>query len=160
MIDRRVLITTTMNYKQLFEYPLVCFHPLEDLLIIVRPHTLQAFPDLRVVLANMLAVPSITTSVVIRERSLQPLKTHIRTAHDGLTHVVEAVNHVPMVILFELVAGGHAGVDGDDGVEAVQLMSHRGGEDSSVGPDDGGWEIVVVLWVRDLLEAHADCGRC
>lgn len=64
----------------------------------------------------MLTIPSIASTVVIRKRSLKALKTHIGTTHDCLTKVIEAVDHVPVVILLKLVAGRHAGVDSNDGV--------------------------------------------
>jgi hypothetical protein len=105
----------------------------------------------------MLAVPSIAAAVVVGECCLQTLQRHIRTAHDGLSHVIEAVDHVPVMVFFELVAGRHAAVDCGDGVQAVQLVRHAGSEDSRIGPDDRCREVVVVLGIRDALEAHADC---
>ena len=133
-------------------------HPLKDLLIIIRPHTLQMLPNRPRILAHMLTIPAITAAIMIRKRRFQPFQTHIRAAHDGLAHVVEAVNHVPVVVFFELVARCHAGVYGDDGVETVQLVRHGCCEDGGVGPDDGRGEVVVVFGIGDLLEAHADCG--
>ena len=62
-----------------------------------------------------------------------------------------------MVVFFELVARFHAAVDGDYGVQAVQLVRHGCGVDGGVGPDDGGGEVVVERGVGDGLEAHADC---
>lgn len=67
----------------------------------------------------MLTIPPIAPPIVIRKRGLQALETHIRAAHDSLPHVIEAVNHVPMVVFLQLVTGRHATVDCDDGVEAV-----------------------------------------
>lgn len=64
-----------------------------------------------------------------------------------------------MVVFFKRVVRRQARVHGDDGVQAVQLMRHGGGEDGLVGPDDGGGKIGVGFGVRDGLEAHADCGR-
>lgn len=71
----------------------------EDLLIIVRPDTLKVFPDLVVVAADMLAVPSIRTPIVIGESGLETFKRHVCRTHYGLPHVVEAVDHVPVVIV-------------------------------------------------------------
>lgn len=105
----------------------------------------------------MLTIPSITTAIMIRKCRLEAFQRHVRAAHNCLTHVIKAVDHVPVVVLFELVAGCHAAVDGNDGVQAVKLVRHGGSEDGIVGPDDGGGEIVVVLGVRDGLETHADC---
>ena len=52
---------------------------------------------LRTRLLTMLGVPAIRTSAVVRESCLQAFKSHVSTAHDGLSHVVEAVRHVPFV---------------------------------------------------------------
>lgn len=104
----------------------------------------------------MLTIPPITPSIMIRERSLEPLERHIGAAQDGLAHVVEAVDHVPVVVLGQGRVGGEARVDLDDGEEAVQLVCHAGCEDGLVGPDDGGGEVVVEFWVLDVLEAHSD----
>jgi hypothetical protein len=105
----------------------------------------------------VLAVPSITAAVVIGKCCLQTLQRHIRTAHNGLSHIIEAVDHVPVVVLLELVTRCHAAVDRSDGIQAVQLVRHAGGENSSVGPDDRSGEVVVVFGVRNALEAHANC---
>lgn len=72
----------------------------------------------------MLAIPAITAAVVIRERRLQSLESHVCATHDSLAHVVEAMDHVPVVVFLKLVTGCHAGVDGNDGVEAVKLVGH------------------------------------
>jgi hypothetical protein len=62
-----------------------------------------------------------------------------------------------VVVLGQRCVGGEAAVDFDDGVEAVQLVRHGGCKDGLVGaPDDGCREVMVVFWVRDALEAHAD----
>lgn len=66
------------------------------------------------------------------------------------------MNHVPVMILLELVTGRHAAVDSNDSIQTVQLVRHAGGEDGGIGPDDGSWEVVVFLGIRDLLEAHAN----
>lgn len=66
------------------------------------------------------------------------------------------MNHMPVVVFFELVAGCHAAVDCDDSVKAVELVSHGCREDGGVRPDDGGGEVMVILGVGDLLETHAD----
>lgn len=112
--------------------------PLKDLLIVIRPNLLQMRLDLRVVAAHMLTIPSITSAIVIREGSLQALQRQICAAHDRLPHVVEAVNHVPVVILRQLDVALQARVHFDDGVQAVQLVRHGCCEDGLVlVPDDG-----------------------
>jgi hypothetical protein len=131
-------------------------HLLKNLLIIIRPNTFQSLPHRLRILAHMLTIPPITAAIVIRKRRLKALKRHIGTTHNCLPHIIEAMNHVPMVVFFELVARGEARVDGGDGVEAVQLVRHGGCEDGGVGPDYGSWEVVVVFGVGDGLEAHAD----
>lgn len=50
---------------------------LEDLLIIVRSDTLQSLAHYIGVFANVLAVPSITTAIVIGECCFQAFETHI-----------------------------------------------------------------------------------
>jgi hypothetical protein len=146
---------TTYDMSTTFTRAAVRSH-LKNLLIIIRPNTLQPLPHRLRILAYMLTIPPITTSIVIRERRFQAFKRHICAAHDRLAHIVKAVNHMPVVIFFELVAGRQAAVNGGDGVEAVQLVRHGCGEDGGVGPDDGGGEVVVVFGIRDGLEAHAD----
>ena len=73
----------------------------------------------------MLRIPPVAPAVVIRERGLQALEAHVGAAHDGLAHVVEAVDHVPVVVLGHggdglgrVVRSEHA-VDLDDGEQAV-----------------------------------------
>lgn len=56
------------------------------------------------------------------------------------------------------MVGSHAAVDGDDGVQAVELVGHGGGVDGCVGPDYWGGEVRVGGGVRDGLEAHPFCG--
>jgi hypothetical protein len=131
-------------------------NPLKYLLIIIRPNTFQSPPHRLRILAHMLTIPPITAAIVIRKRRLKALKRHIGTTHNCLPHIIKAMNHVPVVVFFELVARGEARVDGGDGVEAVQLVRHGGCEDGGVGPDYGSWEVVVVFGVGDGLEAHAD----
>ena len=58
-------------------------------------------PHLAIIPTDVLTIPSIAPAVVIRECCLQPLQAHVRRTHDGLAHVVEAVNHVPMVVLWQ-----------------------------------------------------------
>ncbi len=58
----------------------------------------------------MLGIPTIGPAIVVRERRLQALEGHVGAAHDGLPHVVEAVDHVPVVVVWDLVAGRQARV--------------------------------------------------
>lgn len=104
----------------------------------------------------MPTIPAITPTIVVRKRRLQALEAHIRRTHDGLPEIVKAVDHVPVVVVLEHVARRHAAVDGDNGVQAVQLVRHAGGEDGGVGPDDWGREVGVEGGVGDGLETHAD----
>lgn len=130
--------------------------PLKDLLVIIRPHSLQPLPHFAIIPADMLAVPPITATIMIRKRRLQALEGQIRRAHDCLPHVIEAVNHVPVVVFRQRMVRLQAAVDFDDGEEAVQLVGHGGCEDGLIGPDDGRREVVVGFRVRDRLETHAD----
>lgn len=66
------------------------------------------------------------------------------------------MDHMPVVVVFELVTRRHARVGPDDCVQTVQLMRHASSEDGGVGPDDGGWEVVEGFGVGDFLETHAD----
>jgi hypothetical protein len=105
----------------------------------------------------MLAIPAITPAIVIGEGRLQPFERDISTAHDSLTHVVEAVDHVPVVVLRQGNVALQPRVDLDDGVQAVQLVRHAGGEDGLVlVPHNGRRQVVVLLRSLDVLEAHAD----
>lgn len=128
----------------------------ENLLVIIGPNPLQPLSHLALILTHMLTIPPIAPPIMIRKRRFQPLKRHVSTAHDGLAHVIEAMDHVPVMIFFERVVGRDAAVDGDDGVEAVQLVGHGGCVDGGVGPDDWGGEIIIILRVGDGLEAHSD----
>ena len=92
---------------------------------------------------------------MIRERGLQPFQAHVRRTHNGLAQIIKAMDHMPVMVFLELVVGLHAAIYGRHGVQAVQLVRHRGGEDGGVGPDDGCREVGVVLGVGDGLEAHA-----
>jgi hypothetical protein len=130
---------------------------LEDLLIIIRPNVLQMRFDLRIVTADMLTIPPITSSIMVREGSLQPLQRQIRRAHDSLPHVIKAVDHMPVVVLRQLGITLKTGVHFDHGKQAMQLVRHGGREDSPVLiPHDGGGQVVVQLRPLDVLEAHAD----
>lgn len=132
-------------------------HALVNLLVVVRAVGLEILDDLAIVSAHMLAVPAIAAAVVIWERRLQPFQCHVSAAHDGLPHVIEAVDHVPMVVFRQGGVALEARVGLDDGEEAVQLVGHAGGEDGLVGPDDGRGKVVVFVRVIDPLETHADC---
>lgn len=103
----------------------------------------------------MLTIPPIAPAIMVRKRRLEAFKRHICAAQNRLAHVIEAMDHVPVVVVFKRVVGREAGVDGDDGVQAVQLVRHGGCEDGGVGPDYGGGQVVVILRVGDGLEAHA-----
>jgi hypothetical protein len=111
------------------------------------------------------AVPTIAAAIVVGECSFQTFQAHVRAAQNGLSHVVEAVDHVPVVVFRhgrdvpERVVGGHSRVDFYNGEEAVQLMGHGCREHGLVGPYDGRRQIVVVLWVRNGLKSHALCGN-
>jgi len=84
-----------------------------------------------------------------------PFERNVCAAHDGLPHVVEAVDHVPVVVVRDGVVGFEARVGLHDGEEAVELVGHGGGEDGLVGPVDGPGEVVVFVGFIDPDEAHA-----
>ena len=102
-------------------------------LVVPRAHTLQVRSDLAPISANyhrsqrcrhslkfsaksrrkshtMLRIPAIRSAIVVWERRLQALERHIGTAHQSLAQVVEAVNHVPVMVVRHLVAGCHGRV--------------------------------------------------
>jgi hypothetical protein len=93
---------------------------------------------------------------MIRKRSLQPLQAHIRTAQNGLPHIIKAMNHMPVMVLFQLVIGLECRVGLHDGKETVQLVRHGCRKDCGVGPDDGRGEVVVGGWIGNGLETHAN----
>jgi hypothetical protein len=47
----------------------------------------------------MMGIPSIRAAVVVWEGRLQTLECRVSGTHDSLPHIVEAVNHMPMVII-------------------------------------------------------------
>lgn len=106
----------------------------------------------------MQAVPAIAPTIMVWERRFQAFQRNVSTTHDGLTHVIEAMDHMPVVIFRERSVARESGVDLHDRVEAVKLVRHRGREDGTcgVGPDYGCREGVVGCGVGDVLEAHAD----
>ena len=144
------------NFMYIFAYEL--HHArLEDLLIIIRPHLLQMGLDLRVISAYMLAIPPVTSTIVVRKGRLQSLQCQIGRAHNCLPHVVKAVNHMPVVILRQLNIALETRVNFDNSIQAVQLVRHGGSEDRLVlVPDDGCGQVVIQLWSLDVLEAHTD----
>jgi hypothetical protein len=112
-LDVTTTLTLTIYTQQRLSYHR---HHLKNLLIIVGPNTLQPPPHRLRIFTHMLTIPPITPTIVIRKRRFQTFKRHICTTHNGLPHVIEAVDHVPVIIFFEFVARGEAGVDGGDGV--------------------------------------------
>lgn len=105
-----------------------------------------------------------------------PLERNIGRTHDGLAHVVEAMNHMPVMVVrksdvcleagvgldygeLEVVSTGIGHMDLKLGVtyETVQLMRHGGGEDRLVRPLDRCRQVVVLLGVVDPDETHALC---
>ena len=62
----------------------------------------------------MLRVPTVGATIVVGEGRLQTFQSHVGAAHDSLPHVVEAVDHVPVVVIGYLVAGGQAWVSLND----------------------------------------------
>jgi hypothetical protein len=113
----------------------------------------------------VLAIPTVAAAIVVGERSLQTFQAHVRAAQNGLAHVVEAVDHVPVVIFRhgcdvpEGVVGGHGGVNFHDSEQAVQLVGHGCREHSLVGPNNGRRQVVVILWIGNGLKSHALCGN-
>ena len=115
----------------------------------------------------MLTIPPIASAVVVGECSFQPLQRKISRTHDGLTHVVEAVDHMPMVVLGQFGVRCESRVHLYHRIETMELMRHARGEHRLiVVPDDGCRQIVIVLRPLDVLEAHADgdelvpCSQC
>ena len=85
----------------------------------------------------MRTIPSITASIPIRKRGFLALQTQIPAAHNRLAHVVEAMDHMPVVVLVEArcvlfrwrkggreTRGCEGGVCLDDGEEAVELVGY------------------------------------
>lgn len=78
---------------------------LVDELIIIRPHTLQVRLDLIIVLAHVRRIPAITARVVVREGGGLALECCVGGTEHSLAHVGDAVDHVPVVVLGDLVTG-------------------------------------------------------
>lgn len=72
----------------------------------------------------MLRIPTVRTSIVIRKRRLEAFESHVGAAHDGLPHVIETVDHVPMVIIWDLVTGCQARVCLDDSELLLLVISY------------------------------------
>lgn len=64
----------------------------------------------------MLSIPAVGAAIVIRERRLMALEGRVAAAHDSLPQVVEAVDHVPVVVGRQRDVGLEAGVRLHDGV--------------------------------------------
>jgi hypothetical protein len=73
---------------------------------------------------TMLGIPAIGASVVIWKCRLQTFERHVCRAHDGLAHVVKAVDHVPVVVVWNSDVRLQTRVGLDDSVEAMQLVGH------------------------------------
>lgn len=132
--------------------------PLVDELIIISPHALEVAEDLVVVLAHVGGVPAVGARVVVGEGGGVALECGVGGAGDGLAHVGDAVDHVPVVIVRDGVARRQARVGLRHGEEAVDLVGDRGGEDGhALVPVDGLGEVVVLVGVVNPLEAHALC---
>lgn len=132
--------------------------PLIDELIIISPHALEVIQDLVIVLADVRRIPAVAAGVIIGERRRVALEGRVGSAGDCLPHVGDAVDHVPVVVVRDGVAGRQARVCLGHGEEAVDLVGDRGGEDGhALVPVDGLGEVVVLVGVVDPLEAHALC---
>ena len=105
----------------------------------------------------MLGIPTVRAAIVVRERRLVTLESHVGAAEDSFTHVVHAVNHVPVVVIGDGTICLDARVGLGNGEEAVDLVRHRRCKDGLAGPPDGCWEIMISVRLIDPDEAHADC---
>lgn len=131
---------------------------LVDELVIISPHALEVLEDLIVVLADVRGVPAVAARVVVGEGGGVALECGVGGAGDGLAHVGDAVDHVPVVVVRDGVARRQARVGLGHGEQAVDLVGDRGGEDGhALVPVDGLGEVVVLVRVVDPLEAHALC---
>ena len=64
----------------------------------------------------MLGIPPVRAAIVVGERRLVALERRVAAAHDGLAQVVEAVDHVPMVVRRDGGVGRQTRVGLHDGV--------------------------------------------
>ncbi len=64
---------------------------------------------------TVFGVPAIGAAVVVREGRLMALEGYVGRAHDGLAPVVEAVDHVPVVVAGNTVVGLEAAICLRDG---------------------------------------------
>jgi hypothetical protein len=87
---------------------------------------------------TVLRNPAIGTSIVVWEFCLQSFESHVSRTHNGLIHVVEAMDHVPVVIFRQGRIGSKPRVCFNNGKETMKLMRHWSCEDGSVWPDDRG----------------------
>lgn len=131
---------------------------LVDQLVIISPHALEVLQDLVVVLADVGGVPAVAARVIVGEGGGVALESSVGGAGDCLAHVGDAVDHVPVVVVWDGVARRQARVGLGHGEQAVDLVGDRGGEDGhALVPVDGLGEVVVLVRVVDPLEAHTLC---
>lgn len=108
----------------------------------------------------MRSIPAVTARVIVREGRGVALERRVGGTHDGLTHVSDAVDHMPVVVVRDRVAGGEARIGLCHGEEAVDLVRHRCREyGHAFVPFDGLREVVVFVGIVDPLEAHTLCSN-
>lgn len=114
---------------------------------------------LAVVLAHVIGVPPVAAAHVGGEGRLLAFEGDVAAAHDALAEVVEAVCEVPRAFGRHLVGpvGGHGGKGRGDGVEAVELVCHGGGEGVVWVGLEGCREVVVLCGAVDVNIAEALC---
>ena len=52
----------------------------------------------------MLRIPPVRAAIVVGKRRLVALERHVGTAQDGLPHIINTVDHMPMVVIRDWVA--------------------------------------------------------
>ena len=110
----------------------------------------------------MLPIPPIAAANVfsrygiLREGRSRPLECNVARAHYTLSQVFEAVVDVPRHLDWTLQLQPVVRIE--DGVEAVQLMCHRRGEDGLIRIIVYGlWEARVLFWRLDFYIPETLC---
>ena len=84
----------------------------------------------------MLGIPSIRSAIVVGECGFEAFERQIRIAKDGLTQIVKAMNHVPMMVVRNAMVRLQTRISLHDRKEAMDLMCDRGCEDCLLWPYD------------------------
>jgi len=121
--------------------------------LIIHPVLLEVLHHLPVVLAHVLGIPSIAPLQAGGESGVLPLERDVAAAHDALAQVFKAMSEMPGPFLGHHLGpvGRDGGEGADDGVQAVQLVGHGGGECAVRVALERVGEVVVVVLLHGVV---------